>query len=93
VAEEGHVVMQNCQHAIPQGKVVGVNVASEVLGLPPVASAPHPQVTCLDLGSAGAVLTTGWDREVARTDRDAKNVKRSINREWIYPPFDDAELS
>jgi NADH dehydrogenase len=91
VAEPGHVVMQSCQHAVPQGKFVGVNVASDLLGLPRVPFAPDPYVTCLDLGAHGAVLTTGWDREVAQTGTEAKDLKRSINAEWIYPPVDDAD--
>ena len=92
VTEDGHVVMQSCQHAVPQGKFVGVNVASDLLGLPGVPFAPDPYVTCLDLGSAGAVLTTGWERTVARTGEEAKTLKQSINAEWIYPPVDDADL-
>lgn len=91
VAEPGHVVMQSCQHAVPQGKFVGVNVAADLLGLPRVAFAPDPYVTCLDLGAHGAVLTTGWDRVVARIGAEAKDLKRSINAEWIYPPLDDAD--
>jgi NADH:ubiquinone reductase (H+-translocating) len=90
VAEPGHVVMQSCQHAVPQGKFAGFNVASDLLGLPRVRFAPDPYVTCLDLGAHGAVLTTGWDREVAQTGASAKDLKRSINAEWIYPPLDDA---
>ncbi len=92
VAEAGHVVMQSCQHAVPQGKFVGVNVAPDLLGLPLVAFAPDPYVTCLDLGPAGAVLPTGWERAVAQTGADAKALKRSINAEWIYPTLDDAEM-
>jgi NADH:ubiquinone reductase (H+-translocating) len=91
VAEPGHVVMQSCQHAVPQGKFVGVNVASDLLGRPRVAFAPDPYVTCLDLGSYGAVLTAGWDRAVQQSRHEAKNLKRSINAEWIYPPMDDAD--
>ena len=89
-AEPGHVVMQSCQHAVPQGKFVGVNVASDLLGQPRVPFAPDPYVTCLDLGSYGAILTTGWDRAVQQTGHEAKSLKRSINAEWIYPPVDDA---
>ena len=48
-------------------------------------------MTCLDLGSYGAVLTTGWDRKITRTGAEAKQIKHSINSEWIYPPVDDAE--
>jgi len=92
VAEPGHVVMQSCQHAVPQGKFAGYNVAADLLGLPRVPFSPDPYVTCLDLGAHGAVLTTGWDREVAQTGAAAKDLKRSINAEWIYPPLDDADM-
>lgn len=92
VAEPGHHVMQSCQHAVPQGKFVGKNVAADLLGLPQVTFAPDPYVTCLDLGSVGAVLTTGWDREVAMTHQEAKELKRNINSKWIYPPVDDAQV-
>lgn len=91
-AEAGHTVMQSCQHAVPQGKLVGANVAADLLGRPLAAFAPDPYVTCLDLGSYGAVLTTGWDRQVVQTGAEAKQLKGSINSEWIYPPVDDAEL-
>jgi NADH dehydrogenase len=91
VAENGHVVMQSCQHAVPQGKLAGANVAADVLGLPFAPFAPNPYVTCLDLGPYGAVLTMGWDREIAQTGAEAKQLKRSINSEWIYPPVDDAQ--
>lgn len=90
-ADNGHVVMQSCQHALPQGKFAGANVAADILGLPQVPFAPNSYVTCLDLGPYGAVLTLGWDREVARTGAEAKQLKRSINSEWIYPPVDDAQ--
>ena len=80
----------SCQHAVPQGKFVGVNVASDLLGRPQVPFAPDPYVTCLDLGSYGAVLTSGWDRTVAQIRAEAKSLKQSINGEWIYPPVDDA---
>lgn len=91
VAENGHVVMQSCQHAVPQGKLAGANVGADVLGSPLVPFAPNPYVTCLDLGTYGAVLTLGWDREIAQTGAEAKQLKQSINSEWIYPPVDDAD--
>lgn len=90
-AEEGHAVMQSCQHAVPQGKFAGHNVAADILGLPQVAFAPDPYVTCLDLGPAGAVLTTGWERTVVQTGSEAKHLERLINTIWIYPPLDDAD--
>lgn len=91
LVEDGHFAMQSCQYATPSGKFAGHNVASDLLGLDPVAFAPNPYVTCLDLGPAGAVLTTGWDREVRATGTDAKALKHRINTEWIYPPVDEED--
>lgn len=91
LVEEEHTVMQSCQYAVPQGYFAGVNVAAELLGAKQMLFEPPPYVTCLDLGPAGAVLTSGWDREVVLTRQDAKNVKQLINTELIYPPVDDAE--
>jgi NADH dehydrogenase len=76
---------------MPQGKLAGANVAADVLGLPLAPFAPDPYVTCLDLGSYGAVVTQGWDRQVTRTGAAAKERKQAINSTLIYPPVDDAE--
>lgn len=91
LAEAGQHVMPSCQHASPQGRYAGHNVAAELLGLPPQRFEPDPYVTCLDLGSAGAVFTTGWERAVALTGQAAKDRKRLVNEVWIYPPVGDAE--
>lgn len=91
LAEGGHPVMQSCQHASPQGRAAGHNAAADLLGLPPAEFAPDPYVTCLDLGRAGALFTTGWDRAVQLSGARGKEMKRTINEEWIYPPLDDAE--
>ncbi|WIX83206.1 hypothetical protein QRX50_21810 [Amycolatopsis carbonis] len=56
---EGRVVMQSCQHALPQGKFAGHNVAADLLGEELVRFEPVPYVTCLSLGPAGAVVTSG----------------------------------
>lgn len=91
VVEDGHVVMQSCQHATPQGKLAGANVTADLLGLPLAPFAPNPYLTCLDLGPYGAVVTEGWDRKITKTGIAAKQLKQTINSEWIYPPVDDAE--
>ena len=46
-------------------------------------------VTCLDLGSWGAVFTTGWNRQVEMIRGEAKQLKRQINTQRIYPPEGD----
>ncbi|MGV9635540.1 NAD(P)/FAD-dependent oxidoreductase [Nocardia rhamnosiphila] len=88
-AEPGHPVLQCCQHAVQLGKFAGHNAAADLFGLPAVPFTPAPYVTCLDLGSAGAVFTQGWDRQVAATGEAAKIRKRKVNEWWIYPPTDD----
>ncbi|WP_030623639.1 NAD(P)/FAD-dependent oxidoreductase [Streptomyces sclerotialus] len=91
-AEDGHTVTQSCQHATPQGKYAGHNAAADLLGLERAPFTTDPYVTCLDLGGAGAVLTSGWDRALREVPvAYAKARKRAINESWIYPPVDDAE--
>jgi NADH dehydrogenase len=41
-----------------------------------------------DLGRSGAVITEGWDRQVRKTGREGKGVKRLVNMQVIYPPAD-----
>ncbi len=86
----GQVTLQSCQYAIPLGRYAGHNAAADLLGLPTAAFSPEPYVTCLDLGAAGAVFTTGWERTVRLTGKTAKDRKRTINQRRIYPPLDDA---
>ncbi|WP_436772516.1 NAD(P)/FAD-dependent oxidoreductase [Yinghuangia sp. YIM S09857] len=89
--EPGFYAMQSCQHAHAMGKHAGHNAAAVMLGLPRAATdfAPVPYVTCLDLGGAGAVFTSGWERTVAMTGQEAKELKTQINRKLIYPPAGD----
>jgi len=83
-----HMAMQACQHATPLGKVAGFNAAADLLGVPLRDFVPGPYVTCLDLGSAGAVFTRGWDRRVMATGAVASKIKKQIN-DAIHPPVDD----
>ncbi|GAA4852102.1 NAD(P)/FAD-dependent oxidoreductase [Saccharopolyspora rosea] len=84
-----HVALPSCQHALPLGRFAGHNVAADLLGLEKVPFRPDPYVTCLDLGGAGAVFTTGWERTVRSSGEAAKERKRKVNEDWIYPPLDD----
>lgn len=84
---DGTLTLPSCQHAIPLGKRAGHNAAADLLGLPLTPFTAEPYATCLDLGPAGAILTTGLERTVVR--RDAKALKRTINQERIYPPTGD----
>ncbi|WP_406316070.1 FAD-dependent oxidoreductase [Streptosporangium sp. NBC_01639] len=89
-AEAGQLVLQSCQHAIPLGKYAGYNAAADLLGLSQATFSPAPYATCVDLGPAGAVLTSGWERTVQSVGEAAKQRKMATNRERIYPPVDDA---
>jgi NADH:ubiquinone reductase (H+-translocating) len=82
-----HLAMMSCQQAMPQGRQAGENAAAVILGDPPGRYTQPLYLTCLDLGSAGALLTCGFERDriLARGER-AKRFKRWINRSLIYPP-------
>ncbi|MBF8191565.1 FAD-dependent oxidoreductase [Nonomuraea sp. K274] len=90
-SDAGHRVVQSCQHATPMGKTAGHNAAADLLGLPPIDFDPAPYVTDLDLGAAGALYTRGWEREVAHTGAQAKEIKRWI-MERIHPPVNADRL-
>ncbi|KAL3483557.1 hypothetical protein BJX62DRAFT_230917 [Aspergillus germanicus] len=84
----GHYTMMSCQHAIPLGRVSGYNAPADLLSKPMIAYTQPAYVTCLDLGSHGAVVCEGWSRDVRITGDMAKRVKCYINQEVIYPPKD-----
>ncbi len=85
-AEPGHPALMSCQHALRMGRFAGYNAARDLMGLELVPYRQPDYVTCLDLGRSGAVLTRGWEREIALNGAEAKALKRRINGEVIYPP-------
>ncbi|MGP4103916.1 NAD(P)/FAD-dependent oxidoreductase [Nonomuraea sp. KM90] len=88
-ADPDHHVLQSCQFAVPMGKAAGHNAVADLLGVPLVDFTPDPYVTFLDLGAAGAVFTTGWDRQVQLHGAEGKQLKNII-LDVIHPPLDDA---
>lgn len=81
------VAPMSCQHAIPQGRRAGENAAAAVLGQPLGRYAQPLYLTCLDLGSAGGLVTSGFERDViVARGIQAKRFKRFVNRSLIYPP-------
>lgn len=87
-----HAALMSCQHALPQGRLAGHNAMTWLGGGKQQAYSQHLYLTCLDLGSWGAILTRGFDREeVLCSGSDAKRLKRFINRHVIYPPLDGDE--
>ena len=89
--DAGNVTLMSCQHALSLGRVAGHNAAAELVGLPTHAYSQPKYVTCLDLGAWGALYTEGWDRQIKMKPYEAKELKRAINRQWIYPPLADRE--
>lgn len=84
--DEGNYALMSCQHATRMGAFAGNNAAAELLGIPTRPYHQKGYVTCLDLGEAGALFTTGWERKVAMVGDVGKKTKQEINTVWIYPP-------
>jgi NADH dehydrogenase len=84
--DDGNYALMSCQHATRMGAFAGNNAAAELLGVPTKAYHQAAYVTCLDLGDAGALFTTGWERKVDMVGDVAKKTKQEINTVWIYPP-------
>ena len=81
-----HASVMSCQHGRPMGRFAGHNVVADLLGAPMLPLNIDWYVTVLDLGPWGALYTEGWDRRVGAVGAAAKETKRVINCERIYPP-------
>jgi NADH dehydrogenase len=81
-----HSSVMSCQHARPMGRFAGYNAVASLLRQPLLPLQIPWYVTVVDLGDAGALYTEGWDRHLVATGSTAKNTKRTINRNRIYPP-------
>ncbi|MEC7490694.1 MAG: FAD-dependent oxidoreductase [Pseudomonadota bacterium] len=84
--EDGNETVMSCQHGRPMGRVAGYNAASDLIGNDMISFRFNPYVTCLDLGSFGALLTAGYDRRLVETGEAVKERKATTNRINIYPP-------
>lgn len=85
----GNFSVMSCQHALSLGRVAGHNAAAEIVGLPLHPYSQPKYVTCLDLGTWGALYTEGWDRQIDLVREEGKRRKQEINTVWIYPPAAD----
>ena len=81
-----HVAPMSCQYAIPMGRTAGFNAIAELCGHQPQPFSTKAYVTCVDLGGADAVFTSGFERDVRLTGYWAAVVKQTINQRLIYPP-------
>lgn len=87
--DKGNHALMSCQHAILMGKFAGHNVAASLLECDAIPYKQENYVTCLDLGSWGAVYTEGWEQTVKSIKEEAKEIKVSITNTLIYPPKAD----
>jgi NADH dehydrogenase len=85
-ADGVHVAPMSCQFAIPTGRVAGHNAAAYLTSGQAMPFEVDRYVTCVDLGAAGALFTTGWERTVRKTGAEGKAMKRHINHVLIHPP-------
>ncbi len=88
-ADEEHVALMSCQHAIQLGRFVGHNAMSDLLGEEGIPYRQEIYRTCLDLGNWGALFTVGWDPEVQAIKDQGKEIKQNIVSSLIYPPSPD----
>jgi len=86
MADDDHVALMSCQHAIKLGQFAGHNAMSDLLGRPTLPYRQPIYRMCLDLGGAGALQTDGWERRVLQSGMPAKAVKREINSVWAALP-------
>jgi NADH dehydrogenase len=86
---DGHHAVMSCQHAMPLGRQAGYNAAARLLGAPMEQLALPEYATCLDLGPAGGIFTTGWERTLRLTGSVGKQMKSLITERLIYPPVRD----
>lgn len=91
--DAGNTALMTCQHAIQLGKFAGHNAAASLLNIAPYPYRQVNYVTCLDLGSWGAVYTEGWEQAVKSVRDEAKKIKIAITNELIYPPAADKAVA
>lgn len=91
--DQGNHALMTCQHAIMLGRFVGHNVAADLNGIEPLPYRQVNYVTCLDLGTWGAVYSEGWEQVVKFTKEEGKKIKVSITNELIYPPLAERETA
>lgn len=85
MVDETHTSVMSCQHARPQGRIVGHNVLADLFEEPMLTYRQEQFVTTLDLGSSNALYMEGWDRLVMSQGLSAKKTKYDINHKRIYP--------
>ncbi|MED7819346.1 MULTISPECIES: NAD(P)/FAD-dependent oxidoreductase [unclassified Francisella] len=85
--DDEHYAVMSCQQGRPQGRLAGHNAIHHLLGIPEMEEYYQPNyVTCVDLGEYGGLYTEGWERKIKKFGMEAREIKKHINLERIYPP-------
>ncbi|OHX00554.1 pyridine nucleotide-disulfide oxidoreductase family protein [Colletotrichum incanum] len=82
-----HLRSLSCEHVFVTGDAAYATADDQDLINEPLLEYSQAAYNCcLDLGSWGAVVTGGWDREIKIQGDLAKRARGYINQKLIYPP-------
>lgn len=83
-----NMTIMSCQQAVPKGKFAGYNAINVLCNEPLIKYKQEEYVTCVDLGNYGAILTEGWSKNIKYFGKKAKEIKKHIMFNILYPPTD-----
>lgn len=86
--EEGNSSLMACQFSMFLGKWAGHNAVNDIFSQPLKPYSYKDYVTCVDLGQEDGLLTTGWERSLAVSGLEGKNIKMEVTTKLIYPDND-----
>lgn len=90
--DKGNSSLMACQFSMFLGKWAGHNAVNSLFSQPLKPYNYTDYVTCVDLGQEDGMLTTGWERTLAFSGIEGKNIKMEVTTKLIYPA-DDVETA
>ncbi|RKR11453.1 NADH dehydrogenase FAD-containing subunit [Flavobacterium sp. 90] len=88
IDDEGNNSLMACQFSMFLGKWAGHNAVNSLFSQPLKPYNYTDYVTCVDLGQEDGMLTTGWERTLAFSGIEGKNIKMEVTTKLIYPAED-----
>jgi NADH dehydrogenase len=88
VDDKGNSSLMACQFSMFLGKWAGHNAVNALFSQPLKPYNYTDYVTCVDLGQQDGMLTTGWERSLAVSGIEGKNIKMEVTTKLIYPADD-----
>ncbi|MBF4517978.1 FAD-dependent oxidoreductase [Flavobacterium sp. ANB] len=86
--DKGNNSLMACQFSMFLGKWAGHNAVNALFSQPLKPYNYTDYVTCVDLGQQDGMLTTGWERNLAVSGIEGKNIKMEVTTKLIYPADD-----